>query len=744
MQTRTIARTAVAAAAIASAAGVVHAQAQWVDPNGGGWFDANNWSTLDVPDTAGESAFLGLGAAYTVGIGNTAFQVGLINIVNGNATLNLAGADIVLAGSPGLINSGVVDADGDITGEIQNNADGVVRIDRDQTLDLFGPDLVNNGQFVFGQGGGSSFARLDFEADVSVTGNGSFVEASAGEIRTSAASTVTLGPGISVTDLSFEANFINEGDIFAAADSVSFTAPPGAASGLYENRADISASGGFNLSLSAGTLFGMGSLSASDDSVITLGNGLIIDGQAITTSDQAKAFILDATISDLVSNADLTNASSINTAIEAPGMTNNGAFTLNTPGGSTARLNVNESCEIDGSGHLIMDNGRLLGPGVGVSLRNANAHTIRGNGDIEALTLINDGTVSAEGSGALEFRGPVVLDNRSVARAVSGNLSFISADIIQTAGAELFADAAMVRFFGQNSCHGGTWRSEEIGGFVIGSGARVDVSDLTVAGRVDINDGGTLAASGMLTNNRIVVINSNRGSGEAALEVAGPLTIGGAGLVVLNDDNDSAITNPGGHQLVIGEDQILAGGGRVEGPFLSRGTLAPGIANGDETKLIAFEHGLTFDGQHTLEIAAEGLLAFQRDRLTVAGPAMLGGRLEVSLLSGFEPALGDRIEFMSSTQAIAGVFGEVDLPALADPAAALRIAYNTTSVELVSTCPPDADADGSVGLNDLLTVLSAFGKSTQAGASAGDLDADQTVGLNDLLAVLAAFGDTCT
>ena len=744
MHARTTARTAAAATAIAAAAGCVHAQAQWVDPSGGGWFDPNNWSTLDVPDTAGESAFLGLGVAYTVGIGSASFQVGLINIVNGNATLNLAGADIVLADSPGLINSGVVDADGDITGDIQNDAGGVFRIDRDQTLDLFGPDLVNNGQFVFGQGGGGSFARLDFEADVSVTGAGSFVEASAGEIRTSAASTVTLGQGISVTDLSFEANFINEGDISAVADSVAFTAPPGAASGLFENRADISASGGFNISVSAGTLSGGGQVSAIDDSAITLGNGLIIDGQTISTSDQARAFILDATIRDLVSNADLTNASSLNTAIVAPGMTNNGMFTLNTPGGSTARLNVNESCEIAGAGELFLDNGELLGPGIGVSLRSGVAHTIRGKGDIEGLTLINEGTVSAEGGGALEFRGPVVLDNRSAVRAGTGDLSFINAGITQTGAAELFADNAMIRFFGQNSCQGGTWRSDEVGSFLIASNARATVSGLTIDGRVHINDAGALAAAGTLTNNGIIVINSNRGSGEAAIEVDGPLTIGGAGLVVLNDDNDSAITNPGDDQLTIGADQIVAGGGRIEGPYLSRGTLAPGITNGDETKLIAFEHGLTLDGQNTLEIEAEGFSAFQRDRLTVAGPTTLAGRLRVSLLQGFEPSLGDRVEFLTATQPIVGVFGEVDLPALADPAAALRVGYNTTSVELVATCPADADADGSVGLNDLLTVLSGFGAGTQAGASAGDLDADGTVGLDDLLAVLAAFGDACT
>ena len=53
-------------------------------------------------------------------------------------------------------------------------------------------------------------------------------------------------------------------------------------------------------------------------------------------------------------------------------------------------------------------------------------------------------------------------------------------------------------------------------------------------------------------------------------------------------------------------------------------------------------------------------------------------------------------------------------------------------------CDGDVDGNGSVGLDDLLTVLGEFG-----GAGAGDIDNDGVVGLPDLLTVLGAFGDDC-
>ena len=62
-----------------------------------------------------------------------------------------------------------------------------------------------------------------------------------------------------------------------------------------------------------------------------------------------------------------------------------------------------------------------------------------------------------------------------------------------------------------------------------------------------------------------------------------------------------------------------------------------------------------------------------------------------------------------------------------------------TSPDTGPACPTDFDGSGETGLDDLLTVLGAFGQS-----DAGDTDGDGQTGLDDLLAVLGAFGSACS
>ena len=53
-----------------------------------------------------------------------------------------------------------------------------------------------------------------------------------------------------------------------------------------------------------------------------------------------------------------------------------------------------------------------------------------------------------------------------------------------------------------------------------------------------------------------------------------------------------------------------------------------------------------------------------------------------------------------------------------------------------SDCDGDVDGDNTVGVNDLLAVIAAWGTSD----AAADVDGDGNVGVNDLLALIAAWG----
>jgi len=56
-------------------------------------------------------------------------------------------------------------------------------------------------------------------------------------------------------------------------------------------------------------------------------------------------------------------------------------------------------------------------------------------------------------------------------------------------------------------------------------------------------------------------------------------------------------------------------------------------------------------------------------------------------------------------------------------------------------CEGDTDGDLTIGLSDLLTVLSEWGSCVSSTGCAGDIDGDGFIGLSDLLAVLAGWGD---
>jgi hypothetical protein len=62
---------------------------------------------------------------------------------------------------------------------------------------------------------------------------------------------------------------------------------------------------------------------------------------------------------------------------------------------------------------------------------------------------------------------------------------------------------------------------------------------------------------------------------------------------------------------------------------------------------------------------------------------------------------------------------------------------------ILCTCPGDLNADGTVDLTDLATLLAHYGE-TSAPPADGDLNGDGTIDLTDLAALLAVYGTNCT
>ena len=61
-------------------------------------------------------------------------------------------------------------------------------------------------------------------------------------------------------------------------------------------------------------------------------------------------------------------------------------------------------------------------------------------------------------------------------------------------------------------------------------------------------------------------------------------------------------------------------------------------------------------------------------------------------------------------------------------------------VTYVETFTADTDADGAVGITDLLNLLGGWGPCSECPGCLGDLDGDGVIGVGDLLQMLANWG----
>jgi hypothetical protein len=144
------------------------------------------------------------------------------------------------------------------------------------------------------------------------------------------------------------------------------------------------------------------------------------------------------------------------------------------------------------------------------------------------------------------------------------------------------------------------------------------------------------------------------------------LTKSGTGTMVIN-----GALNTGGGSVMMAAG-IVGGSGEVVGDLSNTaGTLAPGNSPGAITVNGDYTQGEA--GSLLIEIAGTEPLT-EHDRLIVTGTAGLAGSLDIALLNGFEPALGDSFSIFEF-DSINGTFGDINLPVLDG-----GLAWNTSSL----------------------------------------------------------------
>ena len=321
------------------------------------------------------------------------------------------------------------------------------------------------------------------------------------------------------------------------------------------------------------------------------------------------------------------------------------------------------------------------------------------------ITLTNGGALNVHGNYAntgLSF--PVLLSGSS------GSVINIGGDLSNTGGSAAPVPYATTMLSGDSALNVGGNLNSSANSLVSVSGR----STLNVGKNLNLTFGTEIGTTSLSPSLSI--------SGGSVLTVGGSLN----SVASITVDNTSVLNTRGGFNQTAGSTLMngvlnagcagvnvqggtFSGIGVVNGNVLMAGTLMPGNPTGT----------LTINGNYTQ--TSTGTLAEQvgwingmnANLLAVKGTANLSGTLAVSLLSGFQPTVGETftlMTFLSDT----GMFSSVILPNLGN-GEQLDLLYQPTDILVevepatVATPEPGSAALLLVGL---LAALAAFGRRT--------------------------------
>ncbi|MEO1496507.1 MAG: hypothetical protein AAFV43_05095 [Planctomycetota bacterium] len=245
-----------------------------------------------------------------------------------------------------------------------------------------------------------------------------------------------------------------------------------------------------------------------------------------------------------------------------------------------------------------------------------------------------------------------------------------------------------------------------------GAGTLTNENQITGTGRVEVPTinaaGGTINATVDTLTFTQTVTNATGASINAigsTLSFDGGLESDGE-INLINSTVNGDVVNDGFVSLA-GTNNFtgtVSGTGMFTGTGTSAfaGVLSPGASPG----VLTFEGDLDLQPTATLEIEIGGTTpGAEHDRVEVGGFATLEGALDVTLLDGFVPALGDSFGFLFASGAYDASFTAVNLPDLSAEGLALELTPGaaTLFLEAVPALAGDFNLDGTVDLADYTT-----------------------------------------
>ena len=195
----------------------------------------------------------------------------------------------------------------------------------------------------------------------------------------------------------------------------------------------------------------------------------------------------------------------------------------------------------------------------------------------------------------------------------------------------------------------------------------------------------------------------------------------------------------------------LEGTGTIEGDVSNGAHVAPGLPTGT----LSIEGTYTQTAGGVLNVEIGGPASMQFDRLNISGPAMLNGTLDIRLIGGFAPTLGQTFEVMTFTSrsgsiatfngtAIGG--GLSIAPLIGDSDLTLQVVSESGSPTPAGTATPSGGTGGStatptatVGPEGTATATQATSQPsptptpTRPPGCIGDCDGNGTVQIQELI-----------
>ena len=614
----------------------------------GYWGDASRWSPNGVP-TAEDTAEISVDGTYTVygsgtmvaktlhlGTTSTTGRQTLSVVASSspdgtlwiwqNSTLSIGGGSVI--GSRGVLS---------LYGSPSSRT-GWVALSVDKS---FNPGvLTNNGLIEYDRGGGCS----DWQLWGDVVNEGDFVAAAA----------VTHWSG----------TFTNRHE-FTVAVGDSFTANGNVVRFVNES-GDIYNHGTFYHGTGQGFEQGAG---------VTHDRPIVIQGPLDLTGAGAAQFQAVGSVSvsgTLASSQSITlmsgTAYSANAGAEfdAPftaygriAMTSGGAS-----GGGICSINVHaaapgDALKIGSGGSLVVDDvgggtrslwGNLTNEGT-VTVDANFSHSGGGLFNNRGLMTVESGHVFDSLGNSLAFTNGTGgrIDNRGVFY-FGGGVGFTQGDGT-TNGTPIIVDSVPLAFTGVGSS------SFTLVGSVALSGATGSAQTITAKSGTSYNTNATAWTTTPFTNGGTVMLASGGGAGGGQSAFGGDLAI--------SPVNNNLITC-----------DYSGGGTRLLNCVLdNHGTIA--VSSVATQTGILSAYGLTSDPSGTLAVRIGGLVAgTDYDVLTSAYSLNLGGKLRVTLIRGFVPAIGSSFDIVSSA-GLTGTFATTDLPSLG-PGKIWQVSYEPT------------------------------------------------------------------